>query len=284
MELLKERFNNLIVEIHNMEELFIKNGYALTYERGKSRQKELVNIIRDTIPHFALTPEEFDQYLETKDVGEQQRIAWSRISKAKKESKGDYGELLLFLFLSCYYPTERFVTKVRLRSSRKDQIKGFDCAHFTIENNEVYLWLGEAKFYNDFSNAKSHVIKEIQEHCEDNYIDEEFSILASNIEINKASEVYNKIYEILNRSKSFDDFNIVVPTLITYNCRIVNSNKAHNDKFITALKNDLIKKFKKLEDSGLNLPTNIKVLFIVLPLENVDKIKTYLEKIEQAYI
>jgi len=201
-----------------------KTGMTLNYEDGKYRQRELVRIIRETVVHFALTKNEINKYKEDDDFGEMQRKAWERISKANKNSKGDYGELLLFIILSIFFPSEKFVTKVRLRSSTKDQIKGFDCAHFSIEDGDVILWLGEAKFHKQFSGAINDAISSIKEHCKIDYLKDEISILASNIEINESFQEYEKIDEVLNGGVTLDNINIRIPVLLTYEiCHVAES-------------------------------------------------------------
>src|ERR1035437_2376201 len=113
-------------------------GFHLDYETKIYREKALAGLIRDSVEYFALTHEEFEEFIQKGDLISARRKAWGRISTANKNKKGDYGELLLFLLLHFRLAErpERFVTKVRLRSARGDQIKGFDCAHFTIENDE----------------------------------------------------------------------------------------------------------------------------------------------------
>lgn len=131
MKQLISRTKNLIFkfEINHSHIKTEKTGMTLNYEDGKYRQNELVRIIRESVVHFALTKKEIQKYKDDDDFGEMQRKAWDRISKAHKNSKGDYGELLLYIILCIFFPSQKFVTKVRLRSSTKDQIKGFDCAH-----------------------------------------------------------------------------------------------------------------------------------------------------------
>ncbi|MDT3426439.1 hypothetical protein J2Z22_001965 [Paenibacillus forsythiae] len=200
MKQLTIRARNLIYKFNLSHSHVIteKIGMTLNYEEGNYRQSELVRIIREAVVHFALTKKEIQKYKDDDDFGEMQRKAWERISKAHKNSKGDYGELLLFIILTIFFPSEKFVTKVRLRSSTKDQIKGFDCAHFSIENGKAVLWLGEAKFHQQFSGAITDAIKSIHEHCKIDYLRDEISILGSNIELNESFHEYDKINDILN--------------------------------------------------------------------------------------
>ncbi|MFS0892381.1 DUF1837 domain-containing protein [Peribacillus frigoritolerans] len=285
MKALTGRVKNLIFKFDLSSKVVLteKHPFTLDYESGSYRQKELVKIIKDSVIHFALTPEEIKKWKDTNDFGEMERKAWDRISKAHKYSKGDYGELLLYLMLTVFFPTEKFVTKVRLRSSKKDQIKGFDCAHFTVENEQVYLWLGEAKFHNNFSNAISGAMSSIEEHCEFDYLNDEISILSSNIEINEAFTHYETLNTILNGGVSLDKIKIKIPVLLTYDSALLKKHTNIEDAaFIEKMEKDFIKKFKNIDDRKPSLNPNIEVIFMVIPFESVTSIKDQLEVLEEV--
>lgn len=256
----------------------------LNYEDGKYRQGELVKIIRDAIIHFALTPREFEDFMRDGDPDGASRRAWSRISKAPKNKKGDYGELLLFLILKMFFPeSERFVTKVRLRSSLGDQIKGFDCAHFTIEDEQVVLWLGEAKFHQSFSSAVTDMVDSIKKHSKTSYLKDEISILAANIELNKDFPNRDKLDAVLSGSKSLDTIKFRIPILLTYDCsKLSKHSSASSDEFIEDMREEFLAKYKILEGTELELKKNFEVIFFVFPLESVKTIKDELQVIEDS--
>jgi len=280
MEALKDRIENLIFQFTYSftPSTFKKEALHLDYESTKYRQEELVKVIRDTITHFALTPEEFEDFSKKGDIGEMQRTAWGRISKARAFKKGDYGELLLFLILTVIHKVPKFVTKVRLRSSIKEQIKGFDCAHFTVEKDEPILWLGEAKFHKSFSGALKDALKSIKEHFEQSYLKDEITILYSNIEANKNSNL--KDLKKVLRGKTLDDVRFRVPILLTYDSDVVQKNSAIDKNFKSQLEAELSKLNRSIEGKKVTLGKNIELFFILFPLDTVATIKQELEKIE----
>lgn len=260
----------------------IKEPLTLDYEDGLYRQKELARIIKDALIHFALTRQEIAKYKVTDDYGEMDRLVWSRISKARKNAKGDYGEALLFLILSVFYPTQKFVTKVRLRSSIKDQIKGYDCAHFTIEEDEVVLWLGEAKLHKNFSGALSDAIRSIKEHTDYEYLNDEIAILRSSIEYNDDFYGLELVDEVLNSGITIDKINIRIPILITYDCETIkNHNCIDSDEFIEDMKVEFKNKFKLIEKRNGIISNKFELLFIILPLSQVSLIKDEFERMEE---
>ena len=206
-------------------------SFTLDYEDGRYRQKELVGIIRDAVPFFALTEDE----IATIDRSDWNKSSFARISDANRNSKGDYGELLLFLILSIFYDTPKFVTKARLRSTTREQIKGFDCAHFSIENGKYEL-------------LKSYV----------------------------------------NGGKSLDKVDIAVPVLCTYDSSVIKqfSGGEHSDidsdEFKNHLSLELEENFAKIHRKSWPKKNNIKIVFFVMPLESVSKLKESIELVENA--
>lgn len=262
-------------------------SFTLDYEDGRYRQKELVGIIRDAVPFFALTEDE----IATIDRSDWNKSSFARISDANRNSKGDYGELLLFLILSIFYDTPKFVTKARLRSTTREQIKGFDCAHFSIENGKVTLWLGEAKFHQNINGAITSALKSLQEHLTDSEkIKSEMRLLGGEIEINKNIE--NGKYELLNSyvngGKSLDKVDIAVPVLCTYDSSVIKqfsggeNSDIDSDEFKNNLSLELEENFAKIHRKSWPKKNNIKIVFFVMPLESVSKLKESIELVENA--
>ncbi|GLB53449.1 hypothetical protein NBRC110019_24900 [Neptunitalea chrysea] len=278
MESLIDYTQNLIFKFEfSSDGNFIKDTFHLDYESNKYREKDLVSLIRDTVPYFALTEEEFSD-LESID---QMRIAWSRISKAQKNKKGDYGELLLFLILLVYYKAPKLVTKVRLRTSTTLQINGYDCAHFTIEDDEPVLWIGESKFHQSFSSALTHSITSLNEHCNVLFTSDELSILKPNLEINKENkEIFQRLQSIF-RGKSIDKIKFKVPVLLTYDSKCIKNNVETNEKFKSELIQELEKLYGSIDEKEIVTDIrNIDFIFLVFPFEAVSNIKDSLENIE----
>jgi hypothetical protein len=283
VKLIKSRANNLIynIKVTSNHNRFLKDTYHLNYESGKYRQDELVKLIRDTVIFFALTREELSQ-INADTLAKLQKRAWNRISNRAPGMKGDYGELLLYLILEVFYPAKKFVTKVRLRTSLGDEIKGYDCAHFSLENNQICLWLGEAKFHQDFSSAISSVIVSVNDHISDKKLKDELSVLEGNN--NELTEDEREIIDnYLNSGISLNEMKFKIPILITYDCSLI---KTYNDvcnEFIIELQDELDKKFKLIDEKPFTLKSNIELHFILMPLETVRTIKEELEKVEIAH-
>ncbi len=284
---IKTRTKNLIFKFE-AEINTSKNGdssFTLDYEEGRYRQNELVGLIRDIVPYFALTESEINSI----DKSDWNRKSFTRISDANRNSKGDYGELLLYLILSIFYDAPKFVTKARLRSTTREQIKGFDCAHFSINKGKVILWLGEAKFHQNFSGAISSAFKSLKEHLNDsNKIKSELKLLGGEIEINKSlnPKQYKQLSNYVSGDKSLDKVNIAVPVLLTYdsNCikKFIDSDESDIEStiFIKTLQMEIESKFKAIYKKKWPQKKNIKIVFFIMPFESVSTLKQYIENVE----
>jgi hypothetical protein len=260
--------------------------FHLDYESEVYRQEELARLLRDSVEYFALTHEEFESFREDGDMVTARRLAWSRISTARKNVKGDYGELLLFLLLSFKMQDRipRFVTKVRLRSSLGEQIKGFDCAHVTFQNNQLCLWLGEAKFHEKISTAISSAFESLSKHWDSKYLSKELKILGANCEANQGiDEVLGKeLVLALTKGRSLDRLQFKVPILLTYDSDCVQQNKSVGDDFKKELAIELEAHFKSIEGKVSGVPSNFSLLFFLMPFKVVSEIKSALETMESA--
>jgi hypothetical protein len=243
MKALERRAKRLIskFEISFKTGDFEKDTFTLDYEDRQYRDLDLAKLILKAVPLFALTQEEYRYCIEN-ELSEMQSKAWSRISKAVRTKKCDYGEILLFLLLKFFYNNQQVVTKIRLKTNDNEQIKGYDCANFTIENGKVVLWLGEVKFYKYFSKAVDDIIEELMRHTQHLYIKKELKILNLNCEINKDNEFSEEIEDIISRRTSLDKVKIIFPALITYNSAFINK---HGDIDSKEFKDEATKEFKK---------------------------------------
>jgi len=271
----------------NSEGKYSKFAFSLDYEMGEYRIDALVKLVCASIVHFALTPEEIEKLNSQKDYGAIYSYAWSRISEAMKEKKGDYGEVLLYLITEYYLEAPKLVTKVFLKSGKKDQVKGFDCAHFSFVDEELTLFLGEAKLHKSFSGGLSSAIKSLEEHCTRDFLNDEFSLLLPHVKINEVvnEALYNKVLPILNRAVSLDKVNICVPILLAFDAEEIRKGSSLEDKeHIERLRKMFATKYLSIEKSGLSNLKAPKVTFqfMLLPFSSIDEFREKLDHFEGA--
>jgi hypothetical protein len=278
---LDKRIKNLIFE-KTLSGHLDSRGFHLDYEGGIYRQEELAKIIRDTIEHYALTPQELAKFSSSKEFGEMRKHAWKRISDAHKNAKGDYGELILYILLKYFYKIDKFTTKVRLRSSSGEQIKGFDCAHFSLENGEIKLWLGEGKLRDTLSSCLADAIESIETLTKISKIKAELSILSSEIELRRGSVSRRKIEEAICEGKSVSKLKIIIPVMLCYSLKKLGEYSEITDEFNRFLDDHFNKKLDLIRGKKINSGVKCEIVFYLFPIEDMKTFKDKLEQIEEA--
>ncbi|ELY6401524.1 HamA C-terminal domain-containing protein [Cronobacter sakazakii] len=259
--------------------------FTLDFFDGNYRQDDLVGLIRDVVPYFSLTETELKEL----EISEINKRSFTRISDARRNAKGDYGELLLYLILNIFYDVPKFVTKARLRSTTREQIKGFDCAHFSIENGKVTLWLGEAKFHQTLTGAITSALKSLSEHLTNkNRISSELKLLGGEIEINKSldKETYYLLKSYVDGGKSLDSVDIAVPVLLTYDSHYILSCRGNktidikNEPFLSNIAKELQLHFNSIYKKSWPKQNNIRLVFFLFPFDSVASLKEKIEMVE----
>jgi len=142
--------------------------------RGSSSE-DVAKIIYNGLVEFAVNEYKIDY---DKIDLEQRRVLRSSMRydpEASEDTRikyGFYGEVLLDLVLRSYFSTNVLLARGYLYSPiENSEVKGFDAFHLTEQNGQVDLWLGEAKFYQDYTAAISSVLKKIEFSLSDSYVD-----------------------------------------------------------------------------------------------------------------
>ena len=86
---------------------------------------------------------------------------------------GELGEILLYLFLEQDLKAPKLFSKVELKTSAKDYVKGSDGIHFRFRTDNdgkkvLQLVIGEAKIKNDLKNGVDEVFKSIDTYLSEN--------------------------------------------------------------------------------------------------------------------
>jgi len=277
---LQQKFDNLVFFLEFFET--DKNTFHLDYQASDYRQENLATFIRENIIYHCLTEKELDSYFENPGDTTIYTEAANRISNRPKDKKGDYGEFLLFLLLHYYYKKPKLITKIKIKTSGGDEVKGFDCAHFTLDSDKLILWLGEAKFYKDFSSGLNNSIKSIKKLSKLESIENEISIIKSHIDNESDNEKFQKIKNIINSGISLDKIHFKIPVLLTYDCDIIKKYSQIDDNFKQELKEEVEKFYGKISKRKVSLASNFSLLFILFPFKDITNFKSRLEEIERG--
>ncbi len=106
--------------------------------------------------------------------------------------RGEFGELILYHLLHEYFGAEALISKIYFKDSRGQAPHGFDAVH--VDSMNEILWLGESKLYKDGKRAIDELAKDLTDHFNNSFFDNEFSIIT-----NRASDDNAELSEFMQR-------------------------------------------------------------------------------------
>lgn len=192
-------------------------------------------------------------------------------SDLAKLKLGIYGEALLYAILKVFYGNETLVSRGYFYDiQKKTEVTGYDCFHLIETEDEIQLWFGETKFYQDVKAAIKKVFENIQKAISDDYlINTNFTtILQSkgNI-VDKKSKTYDIldrwdkcIIDNLEQELIDNNIKLVYPVLVTYD--LINGD--YHESITTAIQyiND---NYKDIEFKNISI--DFSIFFILIPIE-----------------
>lgn len=254
----------LTVRVHSLDLEPSLSGLCVGYERGRWRAKQLADHVMDWLPEFALTASEcatFGHQNATKLM----RCAAKRVYDSKKFSnRGEFGEVLLHSAIRQVFDSLPAVSKIYYKSANNDTVKGFDAVHVVGPPEDLELWLGEAKFYNDIARAISDVVTEMKKHLETDYLRDEFALIVNKIDPQwPHSDVLAKL---LQPAVSLDDVfkRVCIPVLLTYDSACVASHTVCDSAYSKAFEQEISKNYASF--AGNQLPKEVRIHLFLLPM------------------
>jgi hypothetical protein len=237
------------------------------YERGAWRKDELVEHLFDYLLEFAMKWSQLQQ-LNSATAARMMQDAARRVYESDKPDKrGEFGELLLHAALRSHFNSEPAVSKLFYKTADNDTVKGFDCVHLVTDNeDDLELWLGEAKFYADINGAMRAAASSLAELTETESLKREFVLIRGLVD---DSWPYAQEFKALTEGKSLDEvFKVLrIPVMLTYNSDAVNAHAQLNAEYETALRDEveqIFAQFKALD----KLPSDIFIHLILVPIKD----------------
>jgi len=155
-----EQYSNNFFDIiiHEPGSLRGLSGICVGFERGEWRCARLSKYLFEYLPEFALTHSELIKYKSYRNAVPMLRKAAKIVYQTKKfKYRGEFGELILHVVLRETFNTIPAISKIYYKDSVNETVKGFDAVHVVNIDNSLELWLGEVKFYSNYS-APNHKI------------------------------------------------------------------------------------------------------------------------------
>lgn len=239
-----DSFLNVI--IYEAGELGDDLALCAGFERGQWRNDQLADHVMEWLPEFAL------DYSELNEIGHANALRMTKkaakiVYKTEKYGlRGEFGEILLHIAIRQIYETLPAVSKIYYKSAVNETVKGFDSVHVVKKEDDLELWIGETKFYENLTKAIYDVSKEIIDHLETDYLRSEFILIKNKID--PAWPEAEKLKSLLHENTSLDEVfkRVCIPILLTYDSEVVNGSVVINDEYKENIKNELVNAYDSL--------------------------------------
>lgn len=197
-------------------------------------------------------------------------------SAEAKQRFGIYGEALLYAILHIIYSKSPLISRGYLYNPlEKSEAKGYDAYHLLETDENIELWFGEVKFYEQYKPAIDKIFENIDKTLSDSYLNT--NLLAINNSRNNINFREGKVAKIL---KDWDkglivslideikkhDIKLVYPILLMYE-----QDKSGYDKSIENVVKYINDEYSTVKFNNLSI--RFSVFFIFLPLKEVSLIK-----------
>ena len=139
------------------------NLRILKIENNQFCYPDLVKELSNAICSFSLSRKEFQDFEKGKKYGEMNAKALNRL-RDYSVNDGEAGEILLFCFLESHLGAPKILTKLELKTSSNDYVKGSDGIHLLkLDAKNFQLIFGESKLEASLTDSLTSAFKSISE-------------------------------------------------------------------------------------------------------------------------
>lgn len=271
----------LNIRVHNLSLSTGCTGLCVGYERGEWRARQLAEHAMVWLPEFALSPNECEKMNHANSVTFIRRAAKAVYESEKFRNRGEFGELFLHIAIRQVFGSIPAISKIYYKMSNNDPVKGFDAVHVVGSGNDLELWIGEAKFYNDIDMAIRDVVKEIVDHTKTDYLRTEFALITNKID--ESTGHADALKKLLNPNTSLDEVfkRACVPVLLTYDSPTIQAYTECNNEYNNSFNNEIKKHWQDFK--GRNLPGEFRIHLFLLPLHEKKNLVSFLDERLKAW-
>ncbi len=238
------------------------------YELGEWRRDLLVDEVFSWLPSFVLPWSAQQATLADATAVELLRTAAQRVYETDNyKARGEFGELILHGILMQEFGTQAAVSKIWFEDAKNDTAKGFDVVHVSgDDDDQLHLWLGEAKFYGDLRGALRAAIDSFTDHMAADYLRSEFALVAPKVD--EEAPYSARLLDMLDRSTPLDEiFSVLhLPLLVTYDSTVIGSHSDHGGTYQAELEEEVHEAWE-IFGSEVSIP-EVAIHAIFLPLND----------------
>jgi hypothetical protein len=271
-KLVEETFD---VTNSNSLRLFMLNTENKQFNYDELYEYVLSNLTRYAFDRRKVSEAESDSSKQTSIVLEALSQLRSIKDNADKGAGGELGEILLYLFLEQDLQAPKLLSKIELKTSREEYVKGSDGVHFKFRTDAngrkiLQLVIGEAKIQNSLENAIKSAFESIKTYLTTNTQDRtllDTHLMNQLVDPDEAAEIRSYVLEI-PRKKRETVFGIFLGYSIEYDGS--NDKNDDYDKNVVEANEKQVMALKDIIISQINLHdiSNYEFNFYFLPFHN----------------
>jgi len=240
-------------------------AYCAGFELSVWRCEDLADNLIEWIVDYALKSDELRTLNHTNPYTRLRQAAARVYTSEKYSRRGEVGEIAAHAICRKYFGTIPIAPRVNYLSASNDPVKAFDLVHVRYKNDdEIELWLGEAKFYTARKGAIKEAISSISSHIDQGFLKNEKLLLGP--QVSNDIPHSEKIKALLSSEESLDTLfaQAVFPVLIAANSDAVANHTEPTEKYFSSVRDELKELWDALKDS--TLPQKIRLCLIYVPL------------------
>lgn len=222
---------------------------------GRPMTKALANMLYEYIIDYCIAsknrPTELTSRQATKLTKEARNLfRHPDISDKSPDKTGEAGEVLLFFLMEAILKAPQLVSKMELKTNRRDEIKGSDGIHvkWNDEDKVVDFYFGESKLYRDIGSAITDALESINSFHASEMYKHEFTMVTKHFKY-ADEESKSAVIELIKLGEPGQSVRINHACLIGYNWEEYNRlTPAKPDKLLQDFKERLLQDSTRLSD------------------------------------
>ncbi len=251
-------------------------AYNVGFEENQFRLQQLVDVLADVIPEFALGYHSGTSIPLPRLRRKLKEAATRVYTTDSYQKRGEFGELVLHLLLRDFCGSIPLISKIWFKDTDNATVHGFDGVHVVVEGETKKLWLGESKLYTNGREGVKELAKDLKAHLERDYLRREFNLIETKLPESIPDIEYWR--RLLHEHRRLDQImdNICIPMVCTYSSSLYSKHNDNTEQFVAdfiAECNDLKEVFEKKK-----IETNVEVLLMLLPVPSKDDLLSELDK------
>jgi hypothetical protein len=255
----------LTVRIHKLDIAPSLTAVCAGYENGQWRAAGLARHLLAWVPDFALRLSERRAFNTAVAYEQTCRAMHMVFGTGSASGRGEPGEILLHIVCRQVFNSDTVINKVFFKTAGNDTVKGFDGVHVVHAPGGLELWLGEAKFCTDRSDAVRKALTSLRQHVDTDYLRGDFALITGKIDDTwpHARSVRRLIHENTPIEQVFEC--VTIPVLLAYDSPAVRDHDKDSAQFHAAFAAEMQEGWERFKQ-GCSSSLPVKVRLFLAPL------------------